>query len=83
MGVPSIATILSENQKKAIYILGKIGFVLNIGLHNRIKISKLLLQIKLLLSNWKERKAMAETGQNLINSNGFLILISTIKGSYE
>lgn len=83
MGVPSIATILSENQKKAIYILGKIGFVLNIGLHDRIKIDKLVLQIKLLLSNWKERKAMTETAQNLIDGNGFLILISTIKGSYE
>tara|TARA_R110000772_G_scaffold40132_12_gene93988 strand:+ start:941 stop:2422 length:1482 start_codon:yes stop_codon:yes gene_type:complete len=79
LGVPSLVISIAENQQAQIDTIVEAGAIRFLGEHKQVTPEKITQAVRALVADEAGRKAIAETGQNLVDGRGALRLASWVR----
>jgi len=83
MGLPSIVIAIADNQKAIAAELARQGVIINLGWHQDLNIDRLGLVIQDLIGDRLKRETMSKKGQELVDGNGSMRVVSAMIGMLD
>jgi len=80
MGLPSVAFILAENQRRIGEELGKRGIVLNLGWHEQVTPAEIAQVVNKMVFSPKARAEMSDRGRDLVDGEGADRVVMRMRG---